>query len=63
MTRLGLRRLRVRGEPCTNAPLILAAMLQRFDFEIPQRTQLTFSPRISLRAKGTVPLRVCLLGQ
>ena len=38
-------------------------ILQRFDFEIPEGTQLTFSPRISLRRKGTVPLRVRLLGQ
>jgi cytochrome P450 len=45
------------------APLILAAILQRFDFEIPEGTELTFSPRISLRPKGTVPLRLRLLGE
>jgi cytochrome P450 len=43
------------------APLILAAILQRFDFDIPDGTPLTFSPRISLRPAGTVPLRLRLL--
>jgi cytochrome P450 len=43
------------------APLILAAILQRFDFEIPDGTPLAFSPRISLRPARTVPLRLRLL--
>lgn len=45
------------------APLILAAILRRFDFEMPEGTQVKFSPRISLRPAGTVPLRLRLLDQ
>ena len=40
------------------APLIVAALLQRFDFELPAGTTVEPSPRISLRPKGTVPLLV-----
>ena len=40
------------------APLIVAALLQRFDFELPAGTTVQFSPRISLRPKGRLPLRV-----
>jgi len=43
------------------APLIVAALLQRFDFELPAGTTVKFSPRISLRPKGTVPLQVRIL--
>jgi cytochrome P450 len=44
------------------APLIVASILQRFDFDFPEGTTVKFSPRISLRPEGTVPLRVRPLG-
>ena len=40
------------------APLLVAAILQRFDFELPPEQELEFAPRISLRPKGTVRLLV-----
>jgi cytochrome P450 len=40
------------------APLILAAILQKFDFELSPGTVVKTSPRISLRPKGTLWLRL-----
>ena len=39
-------------------PLILASVLQRLDFEIPEASQVEPEPRISLRPKGTVWMKV-----
>jgi hypothetical protein len=39
------------------APLILAAILDRLDFEIEKPEEIVPSPRISLRPKGAVILR------
>lgn len=46
------------GLASMEAPLIVASILQRFAFELPEGTQVRFSPRISLRPQGTVPLRL-----
>jgi cytochrome P450 len=43
------------------APLIVAALLQRFDFALPPGTTVDVSPRLSLRPKGTVPLHLRVL--
>jgi cytochrome P450 len=40
------------------APLVVAALLQRFAFELPAGTTVEASPRISLRPKGLVPMRL-----
>jgi cytochrome P450 len=40
------------------APLIVAALLQRFQFALPPGTRVEASPRISLRPKGTVRMHV-----
>lgn len=40
------------------APLIVAAILQRFDFELAPGTSVRFSPRISLRPEGTVRMQL-----
>jgi len=40
------------------APLIVAALLQRFDFTLPSGTMPALSPRISLRPKGMVPMQL-----
>lgn len=40
------------------APLIVAALLQRFDFSLPPGTTVEASPRISLRPKGLVHMHV-----
>jgi cytochrome P450 len=45
------------------APLVVAALLQRFAFELPPGTTVEASPRISLRPKGRVPMRLRALGQ
>jgi cytochrome P450 len=42
----------------TEVPLILVAILQRFKFELAVRKPVTPDPRISLRPKGTVWLRL-----
>lgn len=40
------------------APLIVAALLQRFDFTMPRGMTVALSPRISLRPKGMVPMQL-----
>jgi cytochrome P450 len=40
------------------APLVVASLLQRFAFELPPGTDVESSPRISLRPRGRVPMRV-----
>jgi cytochrome P450 len=40
------------------APLVVATLLQRFAFELPPGAVVEPSPRISLRPKGRVPMRV-----
>jgi cytochrome P450 len=45
------------------APLVVAALLQRFVFELPPGTTVEPSPRISLRPRGSVPMRVRTLRQ
>jgi cytochrome P450 len=49
------------GLAAMEAPLIVAALLQRFDFTLPPGTAVGVSPRLSLRPKGTVPLQLRLL--
>jgi cytochrome P450 len=46
------------GLAMMQAPLITAALVQRFDFELPSGTDIKILPRISLRPKGTVWMRV-----
>jgi cytochrome P450 len=45
------------------APLIVAALLQRFDFELPPGPEIELAPRISLRPKNTIRMRVRPLGE
>lgn len=40
------------------APLVVASLLQRFDFELPQGANIELSPRISLRPKAMVPMQL-----
>ena len=46
------------GLASMEAPLVLAAILQKFDFELLPGGVVKTSPRISLRPKGTVWLRL-----
>jgi cytochrome P450 len=46
------------GLASMEAPLIVAAVLQRFDFELPRDSDIGVSPRISLRPKRTVALHL-----
>lgn len=50
------------GLASMEAPLIVAAILQRFAFGFPAGTTVKFSPRISLRPEGTVRLQLRPLG-
>jgi cytochrome P450 len=46
------------GVASMEAPLMVAALLQRFAFELPADQVVAFSPRLSLRPKGNVRLRL-----
>jgi cytochrome P450 len=46
------------GVASMEAPLMVAALLQRFAFELPADQVVAFSPRLSLRPKGIVRLRL-----
>lgn len=46
------------GLALLEAPMILASILQRFDFDLPAGHQVAASPRISLKPRDTVWLRV-----
>lgn len=50
------------GLAAIEAPLVLAAILQRFDFELMSGGSVVPDPRISLRPKGTVWLKLRRLG-
>jgi cytochrome P450 len=53
----GQRQCIGQGLALLEAPLVLAAILQRFDFEIERPEEIVASPRISLRPKGIVLLK------
>jgi cytochrome P450 len=46
------------GMAMIEAPLILASIVQRFDFDLARRDEVIPDPRLSLRPKGTVWLRL-----
>lgn len=46
------------GMAMIEAPLILASIVQRFDFELTSRDEVKPDPRLSLRPRGTVWLRL-----
>ncbi len=46
------------GLVAIEAPLVLAAILQKFDFELKDKMEVRPDPRISLRPKGTVWLKL-----
>jgi cytochrome P450 len=51
------------GMAMIEAPLILASIVQRFDFDLASSDDVTPDPRLSLRPRGTVLLRVTLRAQ
>jgi cytochrome P450 len=53
----GQRQCMGQGLALLEAPLILAAILHRLDFEIEKPEEIVASPRISLRPKGVVRLK------
>jgi cytochrome P450 len=46
------------GLASMEAPLITAALVRRFDFELAEGTRVELAPRISLRPKGSLRMRV-----
>ena len=54
----GQRQCIGQGLATIEIPLILAAVLQAFRFDIPGAASIVASPRISLRPKGTVWMKL-----
>jgi cytochrome P450 len=46
------------GLASMEAPLVVASLLQRFDFDLPPGTSIDLSPRISLRPRTTIRMRL-----